>query len=68
MDFNNNGKFDLEDLILTEIILEDEENGEDNKGGGSNKPSGGGCLTSFLLIIGTPIIGILLLANAAGVL
>ncbi|SDZ91794.1 hypothetical protein SAMN02910384_00548 [Pseudobutyrivibrio sp. ACV-2] len=56
MDFNNNGKLDLEDLILTEIILEDEENEGDKKGGGPNKPSGRGCLTSFLLIIGTPII------------
>lgn len=42
MDFNNNGELDLEDLILTEIILEDEENEGDKKGGGSNKPSGRG--------------------------
>lgn len=55
MDFNNNGEFDLEDLILTEIILEEDEKDDDKKGGG-NKPSGGGCLTSFLFIIGTPII------------
>ena len=55
MDFNNNGEFDLEDLILTEIILEEDKKDVDKKGGG-NKPSGGGCLTSFLFIIGTPII------------
>lgn len=61
MDFNNNGELDLEDLILTEIILEDEENEDDKKGGGSNKPSGGGCLTSFLLIIGIPVIAFTIL-------
>ena len=66
MDFNGNGQIDPEEWLLTEMILEDEDEDDDKKGG-PNKPSGGGCLTSFIFIIGTPVITLLFLANLLGI-
>ena len=57
MDWNNNGKLDVEDLILTEIIL-DEEDEEEKK---PEKPNGS-CLTSMFLFIAGPL-GLIILAG-----
>jgi hypothetical protein len=48
IDWNNDGKVDGEDWMLTEMILDDE--------GQSEKKSGGGCLTSIVFFIGVPLI------------
>lgn len=52
MDWNNNGKIDAEDIILTEMILEDDSS-EDNK-----KPTGccGPTVAMFLLVLASPVI------------
>ena len=50
IDWNNDGKVDGEDWMLTEMILAEEERSE--------KRNGGGCLTSVALFIGVPLIAI----------
>ncbi len=56
MDWNNDGNIGIDDLMLTEMILEDDE---EHKDGGGNKPNGS-CLSVFLLLI-VPIPILLLL-------
>lgn len=59
IDWNNDGKVDGEDWMLTEMIM-DEEDG----GGNRNRPSGS-CLASFLLILALPVVGIFLILGCA---
>ena len=48
IDWNNDGKVDGEDWMLTEMILDEEAQSE--------KRGGGGCLTSITLFIGIPLL------------
>ena len=57
VDWNNDGQIGADDLILTDIILDDEV-----KGGGGNKPNGS-CLSSLLLLIIPPVVLIATLCN-----
>ena len=53
IDWNNDGKIDGEDWMLTEMIMDEEDSG----GGSSEKPNGS-CLASFLLILIVPMVGV----------
>ena len=50
IDWNNDGKVDGEDWILTEMMLDDDLEDRKNSGG-----SGGGCLTSIMLFVSIPV-------------
>ena len=57
IDWNNDGNIGVDDIILTDIILEDDE-----KKGAGNKPNGS-CLNSILLFIIPVTIVVILLAQ-----
>lgn len=48
--WNGDGKIDGEEIILTEIILTDEE----KSGGGSSGKPNGSCLTLLVLMVAVP--------------
>ena len=60
MDWNNDGQIGMDDLILTEIILEDDEDEQKNKGG--NKPNGS-CLSTLLLMVIPPALILITILN-----
>ncbi len=52
IEWNNDGKVDVEDWMLIGMILDEDEQSE--------KRVGGGCLTSLALFIGIPLVVILM--------
>ncbi len=58
IDWNNDGKVDGEDLMLTDMLLNDEKSG----GGSSGKPNGS-CLASFLLFLSVPMIAVIFIGH-----
>lgn len=58
IDWNNNGKVDGEDWVLTNMLLADEK----DEDGFSEKPNGS-CLTSFLLFLTGPVLAVLFIGH-----
>lgn len=60
IDWNNDGDIDVNDLIMTEVLLEDDEKEENRVG--SEKPNGN-CLSVVLLVFIPPILLLLSILN-----
>lgn len=60
LDWNGDGQVDMQDWIITEILLDDEEEEKEKNKKGSEKPNGS-CLASLLLIVSIPLVAFILI-------
>jgi hypothetical protein len=62
IDWNNNGKIDSEEFVLTEIMLEDAEKdaADADTTQKTGRSKGAGCLTGLLILAVAVVVGILL--------
>ena len=62
IDWNNNGKIDPEEFVLTEIMLEDAEKdaADADATQRTGRSKGAGCLTGLMILAVAVVVGILL--------
>ena len=62
IDWNNNGKIDPEEFVLTDIMLEDAEKdaADEDPTQRTGRSKGAGCLTGLMILAVAVVVGILL--------